>query len=235
VAPNATYTLQDQERMARAKNYFAWQSRLVLPHLGGRVVEIGCGIGNFTGMLLDRELVVAVDVVPACVARLRARYPGRPNLHVLVCGDLPSLARFAPDSVVCLNVLEHIEDDAAALREMASILPAGGVIVLLLPAFPALSGPIDRNLGHYRRYTRGSVVELAAHSGLRIRRAQYVNTLGFFGWWFNAHVLQLETQSKAQIALFDRVAVPLMSRAEALRPPPFGQSLLVVLERDAVT
>lgn len=217
--------------MARATNYFAWQSRLVLPHLGRRVVEIGCGIGNFTGMLLDREAVVAVDVEPACVQRLRERYPGQPNLHILGSPDIPSLARFSPDSVVCLNVLEHVEDDLGSLRQMASILPPGGVIVLLLPAFPSLFGPIDRNLGHYRRYTRSSLARLASSCSLRIRRVRYMNTVGFFGWWLNARVLHRDAQSAAQIELFDRVVVPVMSRLEALARPPFGQSLLAVLEK----
>jgi SAM-dependent methyltransferase len=217
--------------MARAANYFAWQSRLVLRHLGRRVVEVGCGIGNFTGMLLDRDVVVAVDVEPACVQSLRERYPDRPNLHTFVAEDIRGLARFAPDSVVCLNVLEHIADDREALRRMASILSPGGVIVLLVPAFPALFGPIDRNLGHYRRYTRKSLAALATECGLDIRVAHFMNSLGFFGWWINARLLRREEQSEAQIALFDRVAVPVMSRVEAWAPPPFGQSLLVVLER----
>lgn len=217
--------------MARAANYFAWQSRLVSRHLGRRVVEVGCGIGNFTGMLLDRDVVVAVDVEPACVQSLRERYPGRANLHAFVAEDIRGFARFAPDSVVCLNVLEHIADDGEALRRMASILSPGGVIVLLVPAFPELFGPIDRNLGHYRRYTRKSLAKLAAECGLHVRRTHFMNSLGFFGWWLNARILRREEQSEAQIALFDRIAVPVMSRAEALLPPPFGQSLLAVLDR----
>src|ERR1700691_6210535 len=135
--------------MTRAKNYFAWQSRLVVRELGQRVVEGGCGIGIFTGLLLDRELVVAVDREEACVQSLRERFPGRGNLRVLTCGPgsepFRDLARFQPDSVVCVNVLEHIEDDGAALRAMAEIVVPGGVMVLLVPAFDALYGPIDRN------------------------------------------------------------------------------------------
>jgi len=231
VTPDATYTLADQELMSRAPNYFAWQSRLVLPHVGRRVVEIGCGIGNFTGMLLDRELVVAIDVEPACVERLRERYPARENLHALVCGDVSSLGQFAPDSIVCLNVLEHVQDDAAMLRDMASILQSGGTIVLLVPAFPALYGPIDRKLGHYRRYTRRSVSSLAERCGLAVRRIRYMNTVGLLGWWWNARVFRREVQSARQIELFDRVVAPLMSRVEDVVPPPFGQSLLAVLER----
>lgn len=235
--PSTAFTLEDQRQMTRAKNYFAWQSRLVVRELGQRVVEVGCGIGNFTGLLLDRDLVVALDREEACVRSLRERFPGRSNLHVLTCeagsGAFRDLARFRPDSVVCVNVLEHIEDDGAALRAMAEILVPGGVIVLLVPAFDALYGPIDRNLGHYRRYRRGTLVGLARAAGLEIRKLHYVNAAGFFGWWVNARVLKRETQSDGQIAIFDRWMVPVLSALEGAVPPPFGQSLLVVLRRPA--
>jgi 2-polyprenyl-3-methyl-5-hydroxy-6-metoxy-1,4-benzoquinol methylase len=235
--PSTAFTLEDQRQMTRAKNYFAWQSRLVARELGTRVVEVGCGIGNFTGMLLDRELVIALDREEACTQLLRQRYPGRDNLHVLTCdtssGAFRDLARFRPDSVVCVNVLEHIEDDAAALRDMASILIPGGIVVLLAPAFAALYGPIDRNLGHYRRYRRGSLPALAGAAGLGLVKAHYVNAAGFFGWWVNARVLKLQAQSGGQIAVFDRCLVPILSAFEAAVKPPFGQSLLAVLRRPA--
>jgi SAM-dependent methyltransferase len=232
-----TWKLEDLERMTRARNYFAWQSRLAARELGQRVVEVGCGVGNFTETLLDRETVIAVDNDPDCLDRLRERFPNRPNLHVL-CGDASDEAflevgRFLPDSCVCLNVLEHIEDDARALRNMESVLAPEGVVVLLVPAFPALYGAIDRNLGHWRRYRRGDLARLAESAGLHLRRAHYMNTVGFFGWWVNAHVLRRDTQSAAQIEVFDRYLVPLMSRMEDAVRPPFGQSLFVVMEKPA--
>ena len=221
--------------MTRAKNYFAWQSRLVVRELGQRVVEVGCGIGNFTGLLLDRELVVALDREEECVRSLCERFAGRSNLYVLTCeagsDAFRSLARFRPDSLVCVNVLEHIEDDGAALRDMAEILVPGGVIVLLVPAFDALYGPIDHNLGHYRRYRRSVVAGLARAAGLDVAKLQYVNAAGFFGWWLNARVLKRETQSDGQIAVFDRWLVPVFSAIESAAAPPFGQSLLAVLRR----
>lgn len=234
-AHRSTYTLEDQQRMARATNYFAWQGRLVMREVGRRVVEVGCGLGNFTAMLLDREAVIALDIEPACVARLKERYPNRNNLHAFV-GDAGSirfteLSRFHPDSCVCLNVLEHMEDDHAVLRNMASPLPPRGVIVLIVPAFPALYGPIDKHLGHYRRYTRQSITRLAGATGLRIKKAHYMNAAGFFGWWANARLFKREAQSERQIAIFDRFLVPLLSRIEELARPPFGQSLFVVLEK----
>lgn len=221
--------------MALAKNYFAWQSRLVLRELGQRVIEVGCGIGNFTGMLLDREMVVALDVEEPCLEVLRQRYAGRPNLHVLAC-DLADpafrdLRHFAPDSCVCLNVLEHVEDDARALAAMAAVLAPGGTVMLLVPAFQSLYGPIDRNLGHYRRYRRGDIGRLARATGLSTARMHYMNFAGFWGWWANAHLFRREQQSKRQIAFFDRWVVPLQSAMESIAAPPVGQSLFAVLRK----
>jgi len=229
------YTITDQERMAHATNYFAWQGRLVAPELGRRVIEVGCGIGNFTGMLLDREMILAVDVDPTCVERLQQRYSNRPILRTSVCEPssdaFADLAHFQPDSCVCLNVLEHIEDDSRALAAMASVLVPGGVIVLLVPAFQALYGPIDRNLQHCRRYRRNTLAGLAHRTGLRVEKLHYVNAIGFFGWWMNAHVFRREAQSERQIRIFDRCVVPWMSRLEAIAPPPLGQSLFAVLRK----
>ncbi len=232
---SSTYILDDLEKMSKAKNYFAWQGRLVRRELGQRVVEVGCGVGNFTHMLLDRELVVALDIEVECIERLRERYPHQPNLHTLVgevtSSDVLALRSFHADSCVCLNVLEHIEDHRRALERMAAILEPGGVIILLVPAFPALYGPIDRNLGHYRRYTRDSLRAVAHDAGLRIRKMHHINSIGFFGWWANARIVRREVQSEFQIKVFDRYFVPVISRAEEFIRPPFGQSLFAVLEK----
>ena len=233
---SAAYTLEDQRRMSHAKNYFAWQGRLVNREIGRRVIEVGCGMGNFTGRLLDRESVIALDREPHCIEQLQQRYPNQPNLRAFTC-DAEALgerhaemAAFGADSCVCLNVLEHIGDDAKALRGIASVLAPGGVIVLLVPAFPALYGTIDKNLGHYRRYMRNSITRLAKALGLRVRKARYMNCVGFFGWWLNSHILKREAQSEKQIATFDSL-VPALSRLEEIAHPPFGQSLFVVLQK----
>jgi SAM-dependent methyltransferase len=235
--PSASFILEDQARMAKARNYFAWQGRMVMPELGQRIVEVGCGTGNFTGMLLDREMVVSIDVEPDCVERLKARYPDRSNLYVSCCdagsATLADLRRFRPDSCVCLNALEHIQDDRGALAAMASILEPGGAIVLIVPAFEALYGALDHNLGHYRRYTRKSMVDLAAVVGLEVKIARYMNVAGFFGWWANSHLFHRESQSSKQIEFFDHFVVPIASRVEAAVAPPFGQSLFAALRKPA--
>lgn len=231
----SSYTLADQERMTKAANYFAWQHRLVTRELGRRVIEIGCGIGNFTSLLLDREAVTAIDIEPGCIERLRQRFPNQPHLRAIAC-DLNSpnfldLASFNADSCVCLNVLEHIEDDREALRRMSAVLVPGGAVVLLIPAFPGLYGPIDELLGHFRRYTRASIAKVAGEVGLSVKTAHYLNAVGFFGWWMNAHILKRTEQSGGQIEFFDRYIVPISSRVENRIHPPFGQSLFVVLQK----
>jgi SAM-dependent methyltransferase len=230
-----SYNIADQARMAAAINYFAWQARLVKPELGQRVIEIGCGSGNFTNTLLDRDAVLALDVDPDCIEQITKRFSNRSNLRAAVCDavDLCSdeIGRFRPDSIACLNVLEHIEDDRDALSGMASLLPQSGVIVLIVPAFDSLYGPIDRNLGHHRRYTRKSMANLAKDCNLEVKKLHYMNCVGVFGWWWNAHVLRRDRQSEQQIAFFDRFVVPIISRMEAAVRPPLGQSLFVVLRK----
>lgn len=234
-AADSSYIIEDQERMALALRYFAWLERLVAREIGPRVIEAGCGIGNFTGTLLDREAVLAVDLADYAMDAVRKRYTGRPNLELAQCdisgAEFRALSRFRADACVCLNVLEHIEDDLAALRGMGFVVRSGGTVVLVVPAFGALYGPIDRRVGHYRRYSRRAIRDLAASARLRIRKLHYLNFAGFFGWWANSHLFRREAQSEAQIRTFDRWIVPVQSRVERLIAPPFGQSLFVVLEK----
>jgi ubiquinone/menaquinone biosynthesis C-methylase UbiE len=235
VSTTSDYTVRDQQRMSRAVNYFAWQAKLAMAPLGQRVVEVGCGIGNFTRMIADRERVIGLDIEPACIAEHRKRFASQPNVSSMVMDALApefdSLRQERPDSVVCLNVLEHIEDDLGTLRAFAGILPVGGRAVLIVPAFMALYGPIDKHLGHYRRYTRNSFRQVAEQAGFRASQVRYMNTAGFFGWWVNAKVLRREEQSEGQIDLFDKGIVPVMEKLEGWIHPPFGQSIFAVLEK----
>jgi len=235
VCASTEYTLHDQERMKAARRYFAWQARLATRELGRRVIEVGCGVGNFTRHLLDRELVVALDVERDCVAQLQRdlQQPANVTTRVLDIADpaFLQLQELGMDSVVCLNVLEHVRDDAGALRNMAAVLPAGGTAVLIVPAFEALYGPIDRNLGHYRRYSKRGFRKLAAAAGFEVKTLRYMNSIGCIGWWVNARIFRRTEQSAKQIRTFDRWVVPVLEWLESRFAPPFGQSLFVVLRK----
>lgn len=228
----AEYNRADQERMRAAPRYFAWQYHLTAPYLGHRVIEIGCGIGNFTCWLAGRG-VTAVDPDPECLRVLERRWSSPAGLRTLAVaaggGQLACTFPGAADSCIALNVLEHIADDRAALAEMAALVRPGGRVILLVPAFPALLGPVDRCLGHYRRYRRRGLRALAAAAPLAIERLEYINRLGFFAWWLNAR-LGRAGQSPRQIAVFDRLA-PGLERLERRIRPPFGQSLFAVFRR----
>jgi SAM-dependent methyltransferase len=227
------YIVRDQERMEHARRYFEWQFAMAGKHLGARVLEVGCGLGNFTQHLSDRELVVGIDVEPLCVESHRRRFAGRENL-VSTCMDVLSpefldLRRYELVSVACLNVLEHVRDDGQALAHMNAVLPKGGTAVLIVPASEALYGPIDERLGHYRRYSKQSLAQAAQNAGFQPRILRYFNSVGFFGWWFNARVLKRTEQSIAAIRIFDSLVVPVLLRAERWIEPPLGQSILAVL------
>jgi SAM-dependent methyltransferase len=234
LAPEIDYMLRDQALMSAAKNYFAWQARLALPKLGRRVLEIGCGTGNFTRHLLDRELVIALDHEPQMLERVQSRFGGTGNLRTVLADAedaeaIARLANLAPDSCVCLNVLEHLREDAAALEGMARAIRPDGAIVLIVPAFPSLYGPVDRKLGHFRRYTTASLEDAARVAGLRVKEMRYLNAAGFFGWWLNSRLFKRQAQSASQIAFFDRWIVPAGAAMENVARPPFGQSLFAVL------
>jgi hypothetical protein len=114
---------------------------------------------------------------------------------------------------------------------MASILEPRGKVILIVPAFPALYGPIDAKLGHHRRYEKRGFAALARRAGLKVVTLNYMNSIGFIGWWINAKLLPRQAQSESQIRIFDRAIVPVMSRLESLVRPPFGQSIFAVLEK----
>jgi 2-polyprenyl-3-methyl-5-hydroxy-6-metoxy-1,4-benzoquinol methylase len=229
----ADYTVRDQERMKHATRYFEWQFRLAEAQLGRRVLEIGCGLGNFTRHLLDRELVLGVDVEQECITKRLTAFADYPNL-VSMCLDVQdqsflSLRKYEPDSIACLNVLEHVKDHVLALAHMHAVLAPGGKAVLIVPAFESLYGPIDERLGHFRRYSKASMTQAATEAGFRVQTLRYMNGVGFFGWWVNAHILKKTEQSESQIALFDSVVVPVMSKLEGMIEPFVGQSIFTVL------
>jgi len=153
-----TAMASDLEVMAQANNYRDWMYRRVEPFIGQRVLEVGAGIGNFTQLLLDRELVVPTDISGLCLTRLDERLGPRlraaPKLLDLGDPSDEDWAAYGFDTIICMNVLEHVEDDRRALSFMHSTLAPGGRAVILVPAFSFLHGTIDRAIGHYRRYTR---------------------------------------------------------------------------------
>ncbi len=225
------------ECMAAAPRYNRWMFDRLRPWVGRRVLEIGAGIGNMSAFLVDQtrvERVVLTDTEPDYLGRLRERFAGR--LHVSVAelrlpAVSPSLAAERLDTVVCLNVLEHIEDDRASLRAMHDLLQPGGRLVLLVPSLRALYGTLDEALGHFRRYVPAELSEKLGAAGFRIRHLEYFNLAGVPGWWVAGRVLRRRLIPTGALRWYEAL-VPLF-RLERLLPWRIGQSLIAIGEVSA--
>jgi SAM-dependent methyltransferase len=221
-----------QASLVQASNYNRWIADQAEPHLGRRVLDAGCGSGNMTRLLLDRELVVAADEWDDFVELMTASFADVGNVAVealdLADPSMPAqLERHRIDSVFCSNVLEHVEDDQAALRNMATLLPKGAPIFLLVPAFPVLYGEHDRADHHFRRYTKRSLRRTIEPLPIEIERDYYMNLPGFFAWFVYVRMMRRRL-SEEGIGLYDRV-IPLIRAVEQRVRPPFGQTLVAVM------
>jgi len=217
--------------LAGAVRYNAWMFDRIRPWVGSRVLEIGSGIGNLSAFLLDRERLVLTDTREEYLARLRTRFANRSNIsvaHLYLPHDDRAVAGQHFDTIICLNVLEHVEDDIGSLTAVRKLLEPRGRLVLLVPALPALYGSIDRALGHHRRYTRNALIATLERTGFQLAHIEYFNLAGIPGWWWAGRVLGRQTIPAGSLRLYDRL-VPLF-RLERLIPWRVGQSLIAVGE-----
>jgi len=234
-APRGDVGTMTLRRMERLAPYNAWLHDRFDAALGQRVLEVGSGVGNQTRFFVERERVVASDVEVHYVRELTARFGGRSNVRVasyrfpLSDADRAELVAERLDSIVCLNVLEHIEDDASTLRDFASVLPRGGRLVLLVPSLKALYGTLDVHLHHFRRYERDELARLVREAGFEVERIRFLNRPGVLGWWLNSKVLKRKVLPKGQLRAF-RLILPLL-KLEEKADPSFGMSLLVLARK----
>lgn len=198
--------------------------------VGKRVLEIGSGIGNLSIYLVDSERLVLTDTRQEYLDRLRNRFGGHPNIEVarLSLPNEHDLGGQRFDTIICLNVLEHVEDDAGSLEAMRRLLVPSGRLVLLVPALPALYGALDKALGHHRRYARAELASKIERAGFRLSHVEYFNAAGILGWWFTGRVLRRGVIPSGSLRLYDAL-VPLF-RLERLIPWRLGQSLIAIGE-----
>ena len=222
-------------RLARAPRFNAWMADFIRPFCGRRVLEIGSGTGNMTRQLLPRDAYVASDINPLYLQTLRTLTSDRPYLDVTLTdvtrGDSFPAVPGGFDTVICLNVIEHVVDDLAALRNVRAALAPGGRAIVLVPHGPGLFGTLDEVLGHRRRYTEASLRRLALDAGLEPREVLPFNRVGTPAWWLNGKLLRRRHFGLLQIAALN-LLTPLFRRVDRALPfPPL--SLVAILERPA--
>jgi len=222
------------ERLNRAPRFTRWMADVILPHMGQRVLEIGAGIANMSVHLMPRSLYWATDVNPQYLQRLSTFRPTRPYMRVghVDAADLatyPTGQKF--DTVVCLNVVEHISDDLTTLRNIWHALEPGGRAIVLVPSGPSLYGTLDEVLGHCRRYTEAQLIDVAKHAGFSVDTVLKFNRPGVLAWWLNGKVLKRRTFGTGQIRLLN-IATPVFRRMDSWVPlPPL--SIIGIFRKDS--
>lgn len=218
-----------------APNYNTWLGERFREHAGSRVLEIGAGIGTITALLAEgREKVVALEVDPFYVRRLQNRFRGTPQvepyLSDVALADFEGLAKQRFDSIVLSNVMEHIPDDAGAVRRFAQILAPDGKVLILVPALPAIFGALDEAVGHYRRYTPDTLRTVLESNGFEVERLEWMNLVGIPGWFVNGKLLRRRSMPPLQLRIYDQLA-PWLARAESMVKLPVGMSLFCVARK----
>ncbi len=234
-----SFAAEDLEVMSDAENYVRWIfSELIAPHLGSRVVEIGSGIGTYSSRIAAEpsvERLTCVEVEPRLVdaARSALATANVPKPVDYVVGDYLAapLPKDHYDTALLINVLEHLRDDRASVRKARSELRMDGRLVIFVPAFELLMSDLDRRLGHYRRYTTGSLRQLLEGAGFSVTALRYYNLTGFLGWLWRFRILGRAEQSRGLVRFFDRVVLPVQLRVERTLQLPLGQSVYAVAKK----
>ena len=231
------YGSQILARLSRAPKFNAWMADTIRPFCGSRVLEIGGGVGNLTLQLVPRPVFVVSDINPLYLRTLGSLRHDRPYLGVEYCdvGDMSTFPRRPEgyDTVVCLNVIEHIDRDVEALRNIWSVLAVGGRAIILVPQGQWNFGSLDEALGHMRRYSRQSLSAAASKAGFEVERVVEFNRFGTFAWFLNGRLMRRRTFGLMQVKALN-ILTPLMRVLDRVLPTP-SLSLIAVLRRTGST
>jgi len=228
----AHYDGQDLEALADLERYTTWILEHFSPHLRGRVLEVGAGIGNVSARYLD-QVDEALLVEPAVNLhhRLAQRFADRAQVTTScsLLEDLdPALTRQPFDAAILVNVLEHIPNDEATLRRLHSLLRPGGAVLLFVPALPWLFGSLDTLVHHVRRYTRPELEAKLLAAGFAVELLRYFDVLGIAPWFIAGKVLRQRHFDPRGARLYDRFGVPATRWLEQRVVPPIGKSLVAI-------
>ncbi len=230
--------LKTLELFSTANRFNRWLYESVAGYCRGNILEIGSGIGNISKLLLEKQASVTLsDLKSSYCTILQRRFKGISNLRDIIQVDL-SLADFDKkhaaltgmfDTLIALNVIEHISDDITAIRNCKRLLRPGGRMIILVPAFQWLFNSLDKELGHFRRYNRKTLSRLLYGQGLDMIAIKYFNSAGIPGWWFSGSILKRKSVTDTQLAIYDKL-VPLFRFSDKLSMQRAGLSVIGVGE-----
>jgi len=225
------YSGTELEAVASATNYYQWIVERFAPFLGRRVVEVGAGIGTFAEFIAAQpgvESLLCVEPAENVFPVLAERFSGNTRIETVHASIDQLKIVDAADSLVAVNVLEHVEHDETFLRVAGRIVAPGGHLLLFVPAHQFLFGSLDAAFDHYRRYSKASLSSVVSRAGWDLVRISNVNIAGILPWLVAGRVLRNTTIGHRQTRIFDKLVVPVMKRVESIREPFVGQSLLAI-------
>jgi SAM-dependent methyltransferase len=234
------YAGKDLEAMSFAVNYHRWILSIFEPFLGSRVVEVGAGTGSFSELLLEQPLesLSLVEPSAAMYQQLCRRVEElRPSQNVKTYNDVfenvAERIRSAerPDSIIYVNVLEHIADDVHELKVINKTLDVGGRVFIFVPALRWLHGSYDRQINHFRRYTRSELEKKCVAAGFKVITSRYFDLFGVLPWWVKYKVLQSNNMEPGAVRFYDQRVVPIAKILESSVTPPLGKNVLLIGEK----
>lgn len=220
---------QTLESLGAAVHYHRWLTGLAAPYLGDHPLELGSGLGDYAQAWLDQGVpkIAVSEVDPFRLTHLRDRFStdGRVQVLSFDVQDPPSASHSA---FVAFNVLEHISDHVGALNAAHTLVRPGGTVVIFVPAFQFALGRFDRQVGHVRRYTAGTIRLAMQQAGLDVEIVQYVNMPGLPAWFVGMKLLRMTPQEGRLLKMWDEQVIPRARRWEQKHRVPFGQSVFAV-------
>lgn len=226
------YAGSELDLFAAVLNWKSYWSRQIRPFLTGDILEAGAGIGANTRFLDpgDSGRYVCLEPDPQLIAQLRRELPETRRTREVVCGTLQSLPHQRFDTIVYIDVLEHIENDREELNLAASFLAPGGRIIVLSPAHQRLYTPFDAAIGHFRRYDRAMIRSISP-AGLRLERLRYLDSAGLFASGANLLLLRQSMPTRAQLRFWDGWIVPCSRVLDKLFFYAIGKSIVAVWQK----
>jgi FkbM family methyltransferase len=229
-----SYSGTELDSLAEAKNYYTWVMKQFEPFAGPQMIEVGAGIGTFSEFVLSVprvERLVAIEPAENTFPHLEARF--RANGRVEVRKGYLSDHRdsLSADALVAVNVLEHVPDDSAFLRDAFASVKQGGHLLLFVPALPAIFGTLDVAFEHHRRYTRTTLRAVIEGAGWKPLRISYMNMPGIAAWFAAGRILRKTSIAAGDAKAYDKLVVPWLSRLESVIEPPIGANLLAVAQK----
>jgi ubiquinone/menaquinone biosynthesis C-methylase UbiE len=219
--------------LSAAVNYRGVLVGLSLPWLGEHAVEIGSGNGDYASAWAEKgHRLTVTEALESRLSILRERFGENPLIDVEEM-RLPSDLEATYSAAVAYNVIEHIEDDVAALASMRRLVRVGGYVTIVVPAFEIGMSEFDRKIGHFRRYRIEMVKEKMRAAGLEPVSVRYINFVGLVMWVLLVRLLRQPPRNSAALRLYDRLVVPIVARLESKITFPFGQSVFAVGQRVA--